>query len=201
VRTLGVTGAVCGGKSTFARMLADCGARLVDGDAVAHEILDRPEVRERLVATFGAGILGPADRIDTKALGQRAFAHAASLKRLTDVVYPLIREALSERLEEPHAHGDAPAVLDAPTLYEAGCEDLVDRVATVEAPPEVCEARALARGWIAGEVARREELKLPAQERRRRADYVVENTGSVDDLARAAQDLWPWLAEAAAGRV
>ncbi len=201
MRTLGVTGAVCGGKSTLARMLADRGARLVDADAIAHEVLDRPEVRERLVAAFGASILGPTDRINARALGQRAFADAASLKRLTDVVYPPIREALADRLDRLHAQDDAPVVLDAPTLYEAGCEHLVDRVATVEAPPEVCEARARARGWIAGEVARREELKLPAQERRRRADYVVENTGTLDELARAAQDLWSWLAHEAAGKV
>ncbi|MFH0910046.1 MAG: dephospho-CoA kinase, partial [Planctomycetota bacterium] len=166
-RVLGITGAVGSGKSTLARLLAERGARLVDADATAHRVLVQPEVRDTLVRRFGTTVLGADGAIAPAVLAKAAFTDAASLRRLTDVVYPVIREALAAEIHRLKREAESPIVLDAPTLFEARCEDLADCVVTVEVDPALAEARsARARGWPKGEAARRERFKVPGAARR-----------------------------------
>jgi dephospho-CoA kinase len=185
---VGVTGGVGSGKSSFAAALAGEDWTLVSADEVAHEVLEEETIRQRLAAAFGPGILDAEGRIDRAALGRRVFASRAALQRHTAVVYPAIRERLAARLAAARQAAAGGVVLEAPTLYEAGCEGLVDRVVTVEAPLEARARRcSAARDWGPDEVRRREALTIGEAERRRRADTVVENDGDLDALRAAAR--------------
>ncbi|MFW5856276.1 MAG: dephospho-CoA kinase [Planctomycetota bacterium] len=191
VPVLAVTGGVGAGKSVFVRHLETLGARVLDADAEAHAVLDEPRVRDELVRRFGGDILTDDGRADRQALAERVFRDAESLRRHTEVVYPALRRRLGRRLADLRETDARPVVLEAATLFEAGARDLVDHVVTVEAPLPLREERCrTARGWTPGEATRRDAFLLGEEERRRRADEVVENTGDENDLRRAAEAVY-----------
>jgi dephospho-CoA kinase len=192
---IAVTGDVCAGKSTFAEIFAATGgARYLSADDVAHEVLDEEEIARELGERFGAAVRDPAGGIDRRALAGAAFGSEEDLKRLTEVVYPRIRQRLAEKLARLAEASDAPVVLEAPTLYEAGAEGLADAVITVEAPRRLRAERCGERGWDAGELARRERFLIGPDARRERADVVVENqSDDPKSLRQAANDAWHTL--------
>lgn len=187
---VGLTGGVGAGKSTAARMLEERGFVVVDAHEAAHDALDRPDVREDIRTRFGEAVVNDDGSVDRAALGRIAFADAATLKQLTDVIYPVVGEILKERLDALRSEATRPVLLEAPTLFEAGCETLVDTVVTVEADADLRERRCTAnRGWPAGETERRERLKISEAERRKRSDTVIENNGTKEDLRSTVDEL------------
>jgi dephospho-CoA kinase len=146
---IGLVGRIGAGKSTVARMFADLGAEVLDADALAHEALADPAVRDEVVARFGAGVRDDDGRISRAALAARVFGptpeHAAALVRLEAV-----REA---------ELGDGRrrvAVLDVPLLVQSGWDAACDRLVVVECEDRVRRARLAARGWSPEQVAARD---------------------------------------------
>lgn len=169
---VGLTGGVGSGKSTVAALFRNRGARVIDADGIGHRVLDRPGVRARLVGAWGRGILrGP--RVDRGALARRAFRSKASARRLNRLVHPAIRREIVRRI----ARSRGLVVLDAALLLEGGADRLCDRLVFVEASRAVRERRTARRGWAPGELARRERFQWSTVYKKRRADYVIDNTG------------------------
>ncbi|HEY8490008.1 MAG TPA: dephospho-CoA kinase, partial [Dehalococcoidia bacterium] len=127
--TIGLTGGIASGKSTISRMLADRGAVIIDADRLGHEAY-RPgtPAYRRVVEAFGPEIVGPNGEIDRAKLGARVFGNPEQMKRLTDIVWPAIRELARERIEAERRRGTRVVVLEAAVLVEAGWFDLVDEV-------------------------------------------------------------------------
>ena len=186
---IGLTGAVGAGKSAAARFFHELGARTLDADELAHVALQDAAVKIQLRKRFGEDIFAANGTILAKELAKRAFSDAGHLRQLTDVVYPVITARLAALLNA--LPREQSVVVEAPTLFEAGCEGLFDAIVTVEAPEASREARCQAqRGWQAGEATRRESFKLAAEERRRRSAHVIENEGTLADLKARVTAIW-----------
>lgn len=190
-RVLAVTGSIGSGKSTFCRFLADMGAENISADVAAHEVLSFPEVVKMLVQNFGITICTSDGGIHTGRLAQEAFASAKDLKRLTSVVYPEIHRVLKEKITFCRSQNPSLIVLEAPTLFEAECDDLADVIVTVEALLPLRQERCSAsRGWNADELERRDRFLLSSSERQRRSRYTIENNEGQPALKAAALKLY-----------
>ena len=198
--TIGLTGGIGSGKSTVATMLADLGAVVINADTVGHDVY-RPHTDgwRQVIAAFGSSIVRPDQTIDRPALGAIVFADPAQLRRLNAIVHPLIAADIRRRIDALRAAGTgAPIVVEAAVLIEAGWQSLVDTVWLVVASRAAVTQRITAqRGLSAGDVARRIDSQLSDDERRRFADVVIENTGSLDTLRHEVARRWRQLDAAA----
>lgn len=183
---VGVVGAIGGGKSAVARRLAQWGGKVLDADKVGHEVLAYPEVIERLRSLFGPGVLDRKGAIDRGALAKVVFSDAARRRVLEGVVHPIMLELFRERLAQALAESETRmVVLDAAVLIEAGWDAVCDRILFVDAPRAIRLQRVRERGWSEEELARREAAQLPLDEKRARADVVLENDGGWAELDAA----------------
>jgi len=179
---LGLTGSVGMGKSTTARFFAEAGVPVHDADAVVHRLYEGEAVAAIAEAFPGTITDGKIDR--TK-LAARVLGDAAALKRLEDIVHPLVHEAERKLLVEAQARGDKVALLDIPLLFETGGDKRVDAVVVVTAPPDVQRARVMERpGMTLEKLESILARQMPDAEKRARADFVVD-TSQGFEAARA----------------
>lgn len=196
---IGLTGGIASGKSVISSLLAERGALIVDADRLGHESYRAgTETFRRVVETFGRDIVGEDGEIDRKRLGAKVFGDAGARKRLEAIVWPAIREMARERIEEARRQGVPVVVLEAAVLIEAGWQDLVDEVWVAEVEPETAIERLASRNGLSREQAEaRLRAQLSSEERRRHADVVIENNGTLDDLRRRVDEAWARLRERA----
>lgn len=188
---VGVTGGIASGKSLLVREWVRRGARAIDLDRIGWEVLTRPAVRDALAAAFGRGILVEGDRVDRKRLAERAFADPASTSRLNAIVHPPILEEAARRIDDERRSGFAGVlVVEASLIMEAGRTGLFDYVVLVTSEVETRLARLAANGMGREEGLARMRRQWTDDEKRPLADFIVANDGSLEDLARAAEDLW-----------
>jgi len=195
-RVLGILGGVASGKSAVARLLAGPRGIVVAADEVAAAVLALPEVIARIRDRFGPGVLGPDGGIDRAALAERVFAaedRESARRDLESWTHPPVRARILERLLEARAAGVPCVVLDVPLLLENdaahGLVRHCDALVYVDVDPETRDLRAQrTRGWGPGEVARREAAQIPPEEKRDRADLVIPNHGSQEDLEKAVAE-------------
>jgi dephospho-CoA kinase len=183
---IGLLGGIGSGKSTVATLLAERGATVLDADRHAREVAREPGVVAAIVARFGPEVLDAAGALDRGALAERAFADASATEALNAIVHPEVRRRLLDDLSRA---GPGPVVLDVPLLLESPLASLVDQWVFIEAPEAVREARVEGRNWPPGERARREARQADLAAKRARADYVLENSGSIDHLGRQVDAL------------
>lgn len=181
---IGLAGSVGAGKSTVARMLAEHGCVVVDSDAAVRELLKSDPVREELARWWGPGVVGADGALDRSAIARIVFADEAERKRLEGFIHPLLAPGRERAIRDAAKAGAPAVVLDAPLLFEAGLDAVCDAVVVVDAPRSVRQARVMAsRGWDAQELARREKSQHPLEDKRRRADYLLDNSGDEAALA------------------
>lgn len=205
MHVIGLTGGIASGKSTVTRFFHDRGVPVIDADILGHRTYDPgTDTFEAVVRAFGPELVAADGTIDRKVLGGKVFGKPDELKRLTDIVWPGIRKLASEALAEYETAGNRVAVLEAAVLFEAGWEDLVDEVWVVVVEPDLAVERLGARNGLDPEAARaRINSQLSNAERTARADVVIENNGSLDELDAHIQAAWNQLQgrlQTAAGR-
>ena len=189
---LGVTGGMGAGKSALSRYLVTLGARSLDADRVAHDLLEAGAGRASLRKCFGADIEDQNGQLDRRLLGRRALASKSSLQKLYAIVRPSLEAELRSRLgnlskESPPNIG----VFDAPLLYEWGIEAWTDFVVVVYADREIRIERIMRRSGLSRiEIERRMALQMDEEEKRERADFTVNNSGDLDALHQQAASLW-----------
>ena len=175
---LGLTGSLGMGKSTTARFFAEAGVPVHDADAAVHRLYEGAAVKAIEAAFPGTTADGKVDR---NLLAVRVLDDAAALKGLEAIVHPLVREAERLLLAEAEARGENIAVLDIPLLFETGGDWRVDAVVVVSAPPEVQRARVLERpGMTMAKLDAILAKQMPDEEKRRRADFVVDTSQGFD---------------------
>jgi dephospho-CoA kinase len=180
---VGLIGGIGSGKSAVAAAFARRGAKVVSGDALGHEALRQPEVRDRVVGRWGPGVLDERDGVSRRKVAKIVFAAtpgaAGELRALEALLFPWIERRFREEIAA--AEGDDRArlvVLDAAVMLEAGWNKACDRIVYVDAPREARLRRlAQGRGWSAKEVEDRERMQLPLTDKVTRADDVVDNSG------------------------
>ena len=171
---IGVTGGICTGKSTVARILsALLGLDLVNLDQIAHEVLGKGEVGYlKVIEAFGEEILGPDGAIDRKALGRIVFEDPEKRLLLERIVHPLIEERMMNLIDESGRN----LVIEAPLLIEKGTWKLMDFVVLVYCPPEVQIKRLIRRDKLNTKAAEnRIKAQLPLEAKFSMAHYVINN--------------------------
>jgi len=185
---VGLTGGIASGKSTVASILVELGAVLIDGDALAREVVARgtPGLAQ-VVEAFGSDLLTPEGDLDRAALGRIVFSDEAARRRLEGITHPLIFERYAEL--EAAAPPGALVVHDIPLLAESGRADTFDAVIVVDVPPEVQVDRMVReRGWTREEAESRIAAQASREDRLAIATHVIDNTGSLEELrARVAE--------------
>ncbi|MEQ4548126.1 dephospho-CoA kinase [Nocardioides kribbensis] len=185
---VGLTGGVASGKSTVSALLRELGAVVIDADQLAREVVERgtPGLA-RVVEEFGEGLLTPEGDLDRPAMGRLVFGDEQARRRLEAIVHPLVFERYAEA--EAAAGPDDLVVHDIPLLVESGRAGDFDAVVVVDAPRELQLERMVAhRGWTREDAESRIAAQATREQRRAVATYVVDNTGSLEDLrARVAE--------------
>ena len=186
---VGLTGGIASGKSTVGKILVELGAVLIDGDALAREVVARgtPGLA-RVVEEFGADLLTPEGDLDRPALGRIVFADETARRRLEAITHPLIFERYAEL--EAAAGPDDLVVHDIPLLAESGRADTFDEVLAVDVPPELQVERMLRdRGWSREDAEARIAAQASREDRLAIATYVIDNTGTLDELRRRVEEV------------
>jgi dephospho-CoA kinase len=184
-----LTGGIACGKSTVLEMLREAGVEVVDADDLSHEWLEGEEGKAAVAAAFGLGMLDGKGEVDRRALGRLVFGDAAARAKLEGLVHPYVRRRLAEWREEVKKTGRA-GVAAIPLLYEAGMDgDGWDGVICVTAPEAAMLERLKGRGLDEAESRAQMASQWPVAEKARRADAVIENGETREELRAAVAAL------------
>ncbi|MEO6841371.1 MAG: dephospho-CoA kinase [Bradyrhizobium sp.] len=184
---LGLTGSIGMGKSTTAKLFAEAGVPVYDADATVHMIYEG-EAAPAIEAAFpGTTVDGKVDR--TK-LSAQVVHDAVAMKRLEQIVHPMLRAYHQKFLADAECSGAPVAVMDVPLLFETGGEKRVDAVVVVTTSPDLQRQRILSRDNMTGEkldaiLAR----QLPDAEKRKRADFIVDTSHGLDPVRTRIRDI------------
>jgi len=184
---LGLTGSIGMGKSTTAKLFAEAGVPVYDADATVHMLYEGEAVPAIEAAFPGTTVDGKVDR---NKLSARVVHDPAAIKRLEQIVHPMLGASRQKFLDDAERSGAPVAVVDVPLLFETGGEKRVDAVVVVTTTPELQRQRILARDNMTGEkldaiLAR----QLPDAEKRRRADFVVDTSDGLDSVRLRIRDI------------
>jgi len=185
---LGITGNIGCGKTTVAKMFEKLGAQVIEADKVGHLLLKRKKVKERLVRAFGRSILDERGEVVRKNLRGIVFKDRKKLTQLNRILHPLMAEEMKKMISSSPR---SLIVVDAAVLFEAGWQSLVDKVLVVTSSFEtqirrIKETTNLSLEELEGIM----QAQLPQEEKVKRADYVIENEGSLDELESKVKKLW-----------
>jgi len=189
---LGVTGGIASGKSMVATMFAELGATLLSADQLAREAVEPGSVGlAQVVEAFGSGVLAEDGRLDRERLGQVVFADPEARQSLEGIIHPQIARLAEDQLARLRKTDAALIVYEAPLLFEAGGEQRVDQTLVVLVDPEQQLARLVERDKLTTEQARtRVAAQWSQADKLLRADYVIDNSGSVEQTRQAVSLLY-----------
>jgi dephospho-CoA kinase len=198
----GLTGGIATGKSTVAAVFEEAGARLVDADRIAREVVrkDSPAYRE-IVAHFGVGVLLGDGEIDRKRLAAVVFNDPDEQRALERIVHPRVKQEVDRRVDLIRCQApDALVILDIPLLFEAGLQRGLDAVIVVYAPERLQLERLMARdGLTEPEALARIRAQMPIETKRALASRVIDNSGSREHAREQALEAYRQLAGAHRG--
>jgi dephospho-CoA kinase len=192
---IGLTGNIASGKSEVARMLAERGATLIDADVLAREAVE-PETQalKDIVKRWGKEILNEDGSLDRDALRRIVFADQFELDALNRIVHPGVTRLRDREIARAKERGDDIVVCVIPLLFERNLVEEFDAIVLVDAPrPLRLERLVATRGLEETDAMNMIASQMPAELKRARADYVIENNGSLDDLERDVDVLWSSL--------
>jgi dephospho-CoA kinase len=187
MKVLGLTGSIGMGKSTTAKLFAEAGVPVYDADATVHKVYEGEAVAAVESAFPGTTANGKVDR---SLLSAKVVGHPDEIRRLEQIVHPMLRAHHQAFLDGAERSGAPVAVVDVPLLFETGGDKRVDAIVVVTTSPEVQRERILARGTMTEEaldaiLAR----QMPDAEKRKRADFVVDTSHGLDPVRMAIRDI------------
>jgi dephospho-CoA kinase len=200
VLVVGLTGGIGAGKSTVSSLLAAKGAVIVDADVMVRE-QQRPgmPVFDAMVERFGPGIVAADGTLDRAAVADIVFADRQALEDLNNIVHPAVGAEVARRMEELSGT-DAVVVLDVPLLVEASRGYPLAGLIVVDVDPDIAVERlVMQRGMTEEDARSRMSRQASREERRARADVVIDNRGTPSDLARQVDAVWDWIERLRAG--
>lgn len=195
MRLIGLTGNIASGKTVVADLLRDKGATLIDADVLAREVV-KPGTNAlgRIASRWGNEVLDDKGDLDRAALRRIVFTDQAQLDELNAIIHPEIGRLRDSRIEDARKRGDKVVVCVVPLLFERKLVDQFDTIVLVDAPRALRLERLVeARGLDEAEAMKMIAAQMPAELKRARADYVVENTGSEEQLRKDVDALWKSL--------
>jgi dephospho-CoA kinase len=187
MRVLGLTGSIGMGKSTTAKLFAEAGVPVYDADATVHMIYEG-EAAPAIEAAFPGTTVG--GKVDRAKLSAQVVHDPAAIRRLEQVVHPMLRSYYQKFLADAERSGAPVAVMDVPLLFETGGEKRVDAVVVVTTDPEIQRQRILARDNMTDEKLKAILARqLPDSEKRKRADFVVDTSHGLDPVRARIREI------------
>ena len=191
MRVIGLTGGIGSGKSLAAEYFADLGALVIDADQLSRAAIERGSKGfDKVVALFGDSILKNGE-IDRRALGELVFRDPTKKAALEAIIHPWVRSEFEAAVLS--LSGNQTLVYEIPLLFETGGADRFDTVITVEAAMDKRIERLREKGLHPSEIQARIAAQASREERVSIADFVIENSGSKDDLLRQVENIWDGL--------
>jgi dephospho-CoA kinase len=192
---VGLLGGVASGKSLVARLLAEQGACVLDGDTAGHAVLRLPEVVQAIAQRWGRDVLDADGQVRREALAAIVFAPPPDgpreLRHLEELTHPRIERRLKDEAAAAARTGRVRAlVLDAAVMLKSGWHAVCDAIVLVDVPRELRQQRAAERGWDAAQFAAREAAQEPIEEKRRFATHTIDNSGPPDATRAQVQAFW-----------
>lgn len=199
---IGLTGAVGAGKTTVAKQFRKFGCAVISADVIDHQVLEKSAVAEQLEQWWGAEIFEVSGKIDRKALGNIVFEDSTAMKRLTDLVHPIILKRQEALIREYQADESVKAtILDVPLLFELGQQGMCDFVVFVEAEEDLRIQRLKeSRGWDRDRIKKIENLQLGLDIKAIMSDHRVENNSTISALADSVAKIYSLMLETRAAR-
>ena len=188
---VGLTGGFGCGKSTVLKLFERLGATVLSADSIVHDLLKRAEVRDSIVDMFGPGILLGGE-IDRKKLSKKVFSDETERKKLEKLLHPLVLETIEQTCKKAANLTCTPEIItvEIPLLFEAGFDKGMDAVVVVRAESDVVRKRLREKGFSDEDIRVRAAAQFPVDEKASRADYVIDNSGSLDDTERQVRRVW-----------
>jgi dephospho-CoA kinase len=196
---VGLTGNIGSGKSTVAQLLSERGATIIDADVLARRAVELGTSAHAAIAErWGTSILAADGTIDRSALRRIVFSEPQELEQLNAIVHPEVERMRATLVEQARARGDRVAVCDIPLLFEGKMTDRFDRILLVDAPrPVRLERLVRDRGLRETEAMDMIVAQMPAELKRARADFVIDNVGTITQLDQRVAEVWDALLVAA----
>jgi len=192
---VGLTGNICSGKSTVAQMLSERGATIIDADVLARRAVELGTAAyAKIVARWGSSILAPDNHLDRAALRRVVFADHTQLEELNQIVHPEVERLRARLIDQARRRGDRVVICDIPLLFERHTTDRFDRILLVDAHRAIrLERLVKERGLRETEAMDMIAAQMPAELKRARADFIVENDGTFAQLERRVNEVWTAL--------
>jgi dephospho-CoA kinase len=189
---IGIVGGIASGKSTVAAEFERLGCARIDADAIAHELLDDPDVLDKIVRRFGPDILDAQGHIQRNELGKRAFSSRENLDALTAIMHPTVMQRIEGLIARYRDNAVVPAiVLDVPLLFEVGWAERCDRVVFVNCLwPRRIERVRLKGKLTEDDVKIREKFQISLDTKEALADNSIDNNSDFSALVRQIQEIF-----------
>ncbi len=188
---VGLTGGIASGKSTVANMFKEMGIEVIDADVEARKAVEiGEEAYEQIVTYFGEGILNADHTINRSQLGEIIFNDSVKRQKLNEIVHPDVRRRMNEKKEAAILRGEQVVVLDIPLLFESGLKHMVNVVLLVYVEKDVQLQRLMDRNLLTKEEAlARIQSQMPIEDKRKLADKVINNNGTIEDTKKQLIEL------------
>lgn len=192
---VGLTGGIACGKTTVSNVFTDLGCPVIDADLVAREVVEPGEWGlSRVVERFGATVLTEDGTLNRKKLGQIVFSDHAARKDLNAILHPLIQTRMQDKKEEALKQNPPFVIMDIPLLYENHHESTVDHVIVVYVPAHTQLERLMIRdGLSLQEAQNRVASQMDIEEKKRRADLVIDNRGTLEYTKQQVEKIYQLL--------
>lgn len=194
---VGLTGGIACGKSTVSRMFEQLGCVIIDADQVAREVVaPGEEGLEAVVRRFGPSVLNEDGTLDRKSLGDLVFKEEKARQDLNAILHPLIRKRMNQKKEKALKDHPPLIIMDIPLLYESKQEQTVEAVIVVYVSPDEQLRRLMERDHLTHDDAKRRiNSQWSIEEKKQRADYLVDNSGSLSETREQVESLFFKLAK------
>jgi dephospho-CoA kinase len=191
MKLCGLTGGVGMGKSTSAGFFLSLGARIVDTDELAHELVEPGQpALDAIAETFGKSFIDGDGRLKRGEIARLVFADPAARKKLEDILHPRIRERWQAQVDIWRREDCAVAMVAIPLLFETAAESSFDRILCVACSPAEQRQRLAARGWPADQIPARVAAQWPVDQKMARSHFVLWTEGSLASHRRQAGMIW-----------
>ncbi|MDR4508246.1 MAG: dephospho-CoA kinase [Candidatus Brocadiaceae bacterium] len=196
-KIFGITGGISSGKSTVARMLASLGAEYIDADEMCHKLLLKKEIKNKIIENYGKSIQDGSGNIDRAQLAAMVFQEKTHLDFLCNILHPIVIEQIRSKITTiENQERQKTIVIDAALLEESELSLLCDYVIFVNTGKETREKRCLlSRHWKKGELEKRERFQMSLEEKKKRADYIIDNNLTEETTFRQIEKFWKYYKE------
>ncbi len=191
-KIIGITGGISSGKSTIARMLASLGAECIDADEMCHRLILTKGLQSKIIERFGNTILDSYGKIDRSRLAEIVFQDKTCLDDLCNILHPIVIDKIKSKIAEIERQGRRKAiVIDAALLEESDLSLVCDLVIFVNTGKDNRSKRSqTSRHWPAGELEKREHFQMTLEDKKKKADYIIDNNFSTEDTFRQVKEFW-----------